>query len=312
MAAAPELPHVGHCAVLGLPNVGKSTLLNRVLGMRLMAVSDKPQTTRDRILGVVNLTAPPAQIAFVDTPGVQEADGPLRTYMQEQALAAASDAAVVLLVVDASRREQAQPGVLPRAAREVLDAVLAVVRAPIILALNKVDRIKEKGDLFPMLAAYHDTGRFREVVPVSAKRGDNVDRLLEVIAAALPPGPALYPDDMVTDRSERFLAAELIREQLYHQLGDELPYAAAVEIEAFEERAEKGDVVISAVIHVERDGQKQIVVGKGGARIRELGRAARLAVSEMLGRPAHLKLFVRVTEDWSRRQHNLRELGYKS
>jgi GTPase len=310
--AEPDLPHVGHCAVIGLPNVGKSTLLNRALGMRLLAVSNKPQTTRDRILGVVNLTDPVAQIAFVDTPGVQLADDPLKSYMQEQALAAAGDADVVLLVVDASRREQSLPGTLARPAREALEAALAVVRAPIILALNKIDRLGERGELFPMLSAYHHTGRFREVVPISATRGENVDRLLQVIAAALPPGPRLYPDDMVTDRSERFLAAELIREQLYHQLGDELPYAAAVEIEAFEERLDKGDVVISAVIHVERAGQKPIVVGKGGARIRELGRAARIAVSEMLGRPAHLKLFVRVTEDWTRRQHDLRELGYKS
>jgi GTPase len=308
--AETDQAHVGHCAIIGLPNVGKSTLLNRVLDMRLAAVSDKPQTTRDRILGVVNLDAPPAQIAFVDTPGVQLGEGPLRGYMREQAHAAAGDADVVLVLVDGSRREQAMPGKLPPEAHGALEGALTQVRVPVVLGINKIDRVKDRAELFPMLEAYHQTGRFAEIVPLSAARGDNVQRLLQVIAGLLPLGVRPYPDDMVTDRSERFLAGELIREQLYHQLGDELPYAAAVEIETWEERPERGDVVIGAVIHVERAGQKQIVVGKGGARVREIGRAARAAVSDVLGRPAHLKLFVRVTEDWSRRTRNLRELGY--
>src|SRR5690606_20565108 len=202
------------------------TLLNRVLGMRLSAVSDKPQTTRDRILGVVNLHDPEAPIAFVDTPGAQLGEGPLRVYMREQALGAAGDAAVVLLLVDASRRDQKEPGKLAPEAREALDgAMTAAARAPVVLALNKVDRLEARSELFPMLEAYHATGLFKEVVPISAARGDNVDRLLQVLAGLLPVGPRLYPDDMVTDRSERFIAGELIREQLFHQLGDELPYA---------------------------------------------------------------------------------------
>jgi GTP-binding protein Era len=303
---------VGHCAIVGLPNVGKSTLLNRVLGMRLAAVSDKPQTTRDRILGVVNIHQPEAQIAFVDTPGVQLGDGLLRSYMQEQALGAAGDAAVVLILVDASKRDQSLPGKLVGDPREALDRAMASVRSPVpvVLGLNKIDRLDERAELFPMLEAYHATGRFAEVVPLSAAKGENVDRLLAVIGGLLPEGPRLYPSDMVTDRSERFIASELIREQLYHQLGDELPYATAVEIEAWDERPDKGDVVVSAIIHVERSGQKPIVVGKGGARIRDIGRVARHSISHMLGRPAHLKLFVRVTEGWSRSARNLRELGY--
>jgi GTP-binding protein Era len=310
--ADPDQVHAGHCAIVGLPNVGKSTFLNRVLGMRLAAVSDKPQTTRDRLLGVVNLGEPAAQVALVDTPGVQLDDAPLRVYMQAEAEAAAGEADVVLVIVDVTRKEQLTPEAWSAPARAALEAALKPVRAPIVLALNKIDQLKDRAALFPMLEAYHATGRFREVVPISARRGDNVDRLLGLVAGLLPVGPRPYPEDTVTDRSERFLAGELIREQLYHQLGDELPYATAVEIEQWEERAEPGDVVISAVIHVERAGQKPIVVGKGGARIREIGRRARHAVSELLGRKAHLKLFVRVTEGWSRNPRELRERGYRS
>jgi GTP-binding protein Era len=280
--------------------------------MRLAAVSDKPQTTRDRLLGVVNLTDPPAQIAFVDTPGVQLGTGPLREWMQEQAVGAAGDADVVLVLIDASRRDQAMPGKLADDAREALERALANVRAPIVLGLNKIDRLEQRSDLMPMLEAHTASGHFRDVVPISAKSGSNVQRLLRVIAGLLPEAAPAYPDDVVTDRSERFLAGELIREQLFHQHGDELPYATAVEIEQWQERAEQGDVVINAVIHVDRPGHKPIVVGRGGQRIREIGRRARLAIGHLLERPAHLKLFVRVTEGWTSNPRELRERGYRS
>ena len=265
---------------MGLPNVGKSTLLNRILGRKLVAVSAKPQTTRDRIVGVHTIELPGetpdhAQIAYVDTPGVQAGKGPLRRYMREAALAAAADADVVLLLIDAMDRR----GRLPDRLGEP-DAVGlgdTARKKPIIVGLNKVDRVA-KPELLPVIEAWAKVHDGVEVVPISAATGDNVDRLEQVIARMLPAGPPLFPADMVTDRTPQFIAREIIREQLYHQLGKELPYACAVQVETWNER--KGEVVIGAVILVERESQKPIVVGRAGHRIRELGIAARQAVAE--------------------------------
>ncbi|HTR50986.1 MAG TPA: GTPase Era [Kofleriaceae bacterium] len=300
----------GFCAIVGLPNVGKSTLLNRVLGRHLVAVSAKPQTTRDRILGVHSIeladeTPARAQIAYVDTPGVQDGPGPLRRHMRDAALAAATDADVVLLLVDATDRKGRMPERLgePDAA-----ALAAAARAhPFVVALNKVDAIA-KPELLPLIEAWARSPGEPEVVPISATRGDNVDALERAIAHRLPVGPPLYPDDMVTDRPPRFVAQEIIREQLYHQLGKELPYASAVQIETWTERDK--DYVIGAVIVVERESQKPIVVGRGGTRVKELGIAARTALASALGRPVHLTLFVQVREEWSRRAQELAKLGY--
>ncbi len=313
--AAPAVPEVraGFCAIVGLPNVGKSTLLNRILGRKLVAVSAKPQTTRDRIVGVHTIELPGeapdhAQIAYVDTPGVQAGKGPLRRYMREAALAAAADADVVLLLIDATDRR----GRLPERLGEP-DAIGLGDTArtkPIIIGLNKVDRVA-KPELLPVIEAWAklpgiDGGI--EVVPISAATGDNVDRLEQVIAKKLPAGPPLFPAGMVTDRPPQFIAQEIIREQLYHQLGKELPYACAVQVETWNER--KGEIVIGAVILVERDSQKPIVVGRAGHRIRELGIAARQAVAEALGKPVHLNLFVKVVEEWSSAARELHKLGY--
>ena len=308
MAAPPETEHrAGFCAILGLPNAGKSTLLNGYLGMRLAAVSPRPQTTRNRLLGVVN--APGAQILFVDTPGAQRGPGALRRYMHEEALAAASDCDVALHLVDVTRKAQRNPDHLSRepAAGEALSAT----RAPRVLALNKIDKHSDKGELLPILAAYHATERYRAVVPISALTGDGLDVLRDEVVALLPPGPALFPEEMVTDRAERFLAGEFIREQLFRELGQEVPYAVAVVVESFEERREKGDVVISAVVHVERESQKPIVIGKGGALLKKVGIAARAAISELLDCPVHVKLHVKVSPDWSRGEKGIRDLGYE-
>jgi GTPase len=300
----------GFCAIVGLPNVGKSTLLNRMLGKRLVAVSAKPQTTRDRIVGVHTVELPGedpahAQIAYVDTPGVQDGRGPLRRYMQQAALAAAADADVVLLVVDATDKKGRLPGRLAEPdAAGLGDAGRA---HPLIVALNKVDRVG-KPELLPVIEAWSHARPDVEVVPISAVTGDNVDALERVIARRLPAGPPLFPPDMVTDRSPQFIAQEIIREQLYHQLGKELPYASAVQVETWTER--KGELVIGAVIVVERASQKPIVVGKGGQRVKELGIAARTALAEALGKPVHLSLFVQVREEWSQREQELRTLGY--
>lgn len=303
----------GFCAIVGLPNVGKSTLLNRMLGRRLVAVSPKPQTTRDRIVGVHVIDLPgetpdKAQIAYVDTPGVQDGRGPLRRYMRDAAIAAAADADVVLMLVDATDRGGRHPKRLDEADVAALgDASKA---HPLIVGLNKVDRVA-KPELLPLIEAWSSFAPGIEVVPLSAANGDNVGELERVIARRLPVGPPLFPDDMVTDRSPQFIAQEIIREQLYHQLGKELPYACAVQVETWNEKPEKNEITIGAVIVVERDSQKAIVVGRGGQRIRELGIAARQAVAEALkAKTVHLSLFVKVLAEWSREEAGLRRLGY--
>ncbi len=304
----------GFCAIVGLPNVGKSTLLNRIVDRHLVAVSAKPQTRRDRIVGVhtVELASPPgeppvhAQIAYVDTPGVQDGRGPLRRYMRDAAIAAAADADVVLLLVDATDRR----GRLPERLAEADAAALgdASRQHPIVIGLNKVDRVA-KLELLPVIEAWASFAPGVEVVPICALTGDGVAALERAIALRLPLGPALFPPDMVTDRSPQFIAQEIIREQLYHQLGKELPYASAVQIESWTEKS-PSELAIGAVIVVERESQKAIVVGRGGARIRELGIAARHAVGEALGKTVHLSLFVKVINEWSRGEAGLRRLGY--
>ncbi len=302
----------GSCAILGLPNAGKSTLMNRLLGMRLCAVSPRPQTTRNRVLGVKNtsLEGRPAQIVFLDTPGAQRGENALRRYMRDQTLAAAGEADVALLLIDVAEPEQTAPDRLGEGGRRAIDEILAAVKAPVLLALNKVDRVA-KPALLPMLQAWSARGGFDELVPISALSGDGVDRLEQAIAARLPEGPALFPEDMVTDRAERFLAGELVREQLFRQLGEELPYATAVVIDQFSERPEKGDVVIAATIFVERESQKGIVVGKGGQRIKAIGEAGRGAISQLLGCPVHLLLHVKVAPNWSRDGGGIRSMGYE-
>lgn len=296
----------GFCAIVGLPNVGKSTLLNRILGRRLVAVSSKPQTTRDRIVGVHAIAlgdgGGQAQIAYVDTPGWQDGKGPLRRYMRDAASAAANDADVVLMLVDATDRRGRRPERLTDDAAALRDAARS---HPMVVALNKVDRIA-KPELLPLIEEW--TRIAPDVVPISAATGDNLDALQRVIAGHLPQAAPMFPDGMVTDRSPQFIAQEIIREQLYHQLGKELPYASAVQIESFGERS--GEFVIQAVIVVERDSQKPIVVGRAGTRIKELGIAARTALAESLGKPVHLGLLVKVAQRWTSEETELRKLGY--
>lgn len=294
----------GFCAIVGLPNVGKSTLLNRVLGRRLVAVSAKPQTTRDRIVGVHNIPydGGSAQIAYVDTPGVQDGRGPLRRYMRDAAITATAAADVVLMLVDATDRRGRQTERVSDDAAALCDAGRS---HPMVVALNKVDRIA-KPELLPLIEAW--TQISPDVVPISAATGDNLEALERVIAGKLPEAPPMFPDGMVTDRSPQFIAQEIIREQLYHQLGKELPYASAVLIESFVERGTA--FVIGAVIVVERDSQKPIVVGRGGTRIKELGIAARAALAEALGKTVHLSLLVKVREQWTSAEAELKRLGY--
>jgi GTP-binding protein Era len=310
--------NAGTVAIMGRPNVGKSTLLNRIVGQKLAIVSAKPQTTRNRIVGVwtgvIERPQPAAgQIVFVDTPGVHLGRSALNKYMVDEAFAALGEVDAVLLVVEAPDRPPA-PG-MPATARvgdpaeaRIIEQALAA-KKPIVVALNKVDHVPDKTALFPWLERWHATGNFAALVPTSATRGAGTDAVVRELLRILPEGPPLYPPDMLTDRTERFLAGELVREQLFLRLRQELPYATAVVVENWEERPQ-GDVVIDATIVVERDSQKAIVVGKGGAMIRDVGTAARGEIVQLLGRPAHLRLHVKVAEEWTQTPEGLAKQGY--
>jgi GTP-binding protein Era len=310
-AAAGAVPAAGSVAgsvaIIGAPNVGKSTLLNRMLGEKLAIVSPRAQTTRNRIVGVWTGQRPDGrhgQIVFVDTPGLHDPRSALGRFMVQEALAALSEADALLLVVDASGT---RPG--DRTDARLLDHCRESGR-PIVLALNKVDRVKDKERLFPVLQSWSERADFAALVPICATRGTGVDDLVSELLAVLPPGPPLYGPDMLTDRSERFLAAELIREQLFLRLRQELPSAVAVVIDNWDERP-AGDVVIDASVMVEREPQKAIVVGQGGNMVRDVGSAARLEISNLLGRPAHLRLHVKVAPNWTDSPEGIARVGYR-
>jgi GTP-binding protein Era len=291
----------GTVAILGRPNVGKSTLLNRIVGEKLAIVTPKPQTTRNRILGVYN--GQRGQIVFVDTPGVHGAHKELNRFMVGEALGIIPDVDAVLLLVEAGTDR-------PGDAEDQILRALAEAHRPVILVINKVDTLKDKGSLLPILERWNERKELRALVPISARTGSNVDHLVSELWALLPAGAPLYGPETLTDRTERFLASELIREQLFLTLRQELPYAIAIVIDDWEERA--SDVVISASIVVERDSQRAIVLGKGGAMIREVGTRARGAISDLIQRPAHLKLHVKVQPDWTTSPQALAELGYRA
>jgi GTP-binding protein Era len=300
-AGQPTGTVAGTVAILGRPNVGKSTLLNRIVGEKLAIVTPKPQTTRNRILGVYNQDDR-GQIVFVDTPGVHGAKKELNRFMVQEALGIIPDVDAALLVIEAGTDR-------PGEAEDAILRALAEAHRPVILAINKVDALKDKASLLPALERWNGRRELRALVPISASKGTNVDRLVNELWALLPEGPPLYGPEMLTDRTERFLASELIREQLFLALRQEVPYAVAISIDNWEERA--ADVVISASIIVERESQRAIVLGKGGAMIREVGTRARAAIGELLQRPAHLKLHVKIQPDWTTSPQALAELGYR-
>ena len=277
----------GHVAVVGRPNVGKSTLVNRLIGQKISITSRKPQTTRFQILGIANTAQ--AQVVFADTPGWQPRPRTqLDKLMNRQIDAALAGMDAVLMVVDARGWKPEDDPIAEQ---------LLAASCPRFLALNKIDQLKDKATLLPLLEALAARLPDVEIVPISALKGKGTDELLDAIARRLPLAPPLYPDDQVTDRSERFLAAELVREQLMRQLGDELPYAANVVITKFEDRPERTH--IEAEIWVEKPGQKAIVIGRGGARLKEIGTAARLRLERLLDRPVFLRTQVRQKEGWT-------------
>lgn len=288
----------GFAALVGRPNVGKSTLLNALTGEKISIVTPRPQTTRHRVLGLVNL--PTAQIAFVDTPGLHhQQQRALNRAMNRTAAAAALDADLVLLVIEAVRFGTEDELALSRA-RESGRPVIAVV--------NKIDALKQRDRLLPFLAELSNKHAFAEIMPVSARDARDMQRLIEVITRHLPESPPLFPADQLTDRSENFRICEVIREKLTLELHDELPYGIAVEIEAREE-AQDGQLVIDAVVWVDRAGQKPIVIGAGGERLKRIGTQARRELNALLNRRLHLNLWVKVREDWADSAQALRQLG---
>lgn len=289
----------GFVAIIGQPNVGKSTLLNRILGQKIAITSPKPQTTRNRILGIHHIKD--GQILFLDTPGIHQARGGLNRYMVEVALASIRDVDVVLLLVEAG----SEPG-------EGVLAIIDILRrltCPVVLVINKIDLLVPTA-LLERIDGYRQLFDFREIVPISALSGNGVDRLVELLPPLLPAGPQYYPDDMVTDLPERFIAAEMIREQVMKKTRNEIPYGTAVQIESFEENPHRQLVVIKAVIHVERDSQKRIVVGRQGEMIKDIGATARRDIEKFLGCRVFLELFVRVDKNWTQSTRLLKEFGY--
>jgi GTPase len=287
----------GFAALVGRPNVGKSTLLNSLVGEKLSIVTSRPQTTRHRILGMLN--RPNLQVAFVDTPGLHLGERrALNRAMNRTAAAALADADLVVFVVEALRFGEEDAAVLARIRDSGRDAIAVV---------NKVDKVKQKEKLLPFVAELAARHAFLDVVPVSAEKNVNLDRLIDVIAGRLPESPELFPPEQRTDRGVDFQIAETIREKLTMELVEELPYGIAVEIEKQEE--EDGQLVIHAVIWVDREGQKPIVIGAKGSRLKRIGQKAREELNARLGKRLHLNLWVKVREDWADDARALRQLG---
>jgi GTPase len=289
----------GFVTFIGRPNAGKSTLLNRLVGSKLAIVSDKPQTTRTRILGVRNY--PDAQVVFLDTPGIHRPLHRMNVRMVDTALETIGQVDLVGLVLDAAERVGAGD-------RYVLD-LAKKVEAPVILILNKIDLIK-KSKLLPLIDGFRQGDVFAEIVPISASTGDNVDRLERVILDRLPEGEALYPDDYLTDQPERFMAAEIVREKLLQLTHAEIPFSSAVVVDRFEEPAPPSELLnLYCSIVVERESQKAIVVGKGGSMIKQIGIAAREELERFFSTRVFLDLHVRVASDWREDDRVLRDIG---
>lgn len=290
----------GYVAFIGRPNAGKSTLLNRLVGEKIAAVSNKPQTTRHRIQGIV--TRDDGQIVFVDTPGVHKPGHLLNRRM----MAAVHDAILSVDLLVLMRDASVSTG---NGDRFVLDLVKQSEK-PAILVLNKVDKIKEKGNLLPLIEMYSNEYGFAEIIPVSALKGDAIDVLLEHIVKHLPAGEPIFSEDEMTDQPLRMIVAEMVREKILQSTGEEIPYVTAVITEVYDE-SDPGLTTIFCAIYVEKPSQKKIIIGKQGARVRDIGTKARMDIENLLGKKVFLKLFVKVVEDWRNRERDLDEMGIR-
>ena len=289
----------GFVAIIGAPNVGKSTLLNNLLGQKLSITSNKPQTTRNRILGILHRSD--AQIAFLDTPGIHPTDKPLNMRIVEVALSVLTDADVVLMLADTAKADPVS--------EKLLLGALQKQKHPVILALNKIDLVK-KPALLEHMDAWAKQYPFTAMVPISAEQGWQLEELISEMIQALPCGPPLYPQETLTDLPARFIAAEMIREKVFRLTGQEVPYAAAVTLDTFQREKEGRLIRIHATIHVERDTQKGIIIGKQGSKLKQIGEAARMEIERMMESKVFLKLFVRVQKNWSKDTKALRRFGY--
>lgn len=290
----------GFVSLIGKPNAGKSTLLNRLVGQKLAIVSPRPQTTRNRITGILH--RPDAQVVFVDTPGLHTGGGRLGEFMLQTARRAVEDVDAVCLVVDATDRSAPD------------DLVLAPLRAyggPAVCALNKIDLVQPKAALLPLLERWHGVHPFQALIPISAADGTGCDALLEVLLAALPEHPPFFPADATSDQPETFWAAEVIREQIFHFTHQEVPYAAAVRVEELVERSSPDRLYIRALIFVEQDSQKGILIGKGGGMLKRIGTAARRQLEAFFGIAVFLDLHVQVRHNWRKDERALREFGFR-
>jgi GTP-binding protein Era len=288
----------GYVSIVGRPNVGKSTLLNSILGEKIAIVTPKPQTTRNRIIGIKTL--PDAQIIFMDTPGIHRPLHKLGEIMVRTAVEALNDVDVVLFMVEP--REPAKGDI------DIID-LLKKVRSPVFLLINKIDIVR-KPDILPFIDHFSKLYSFKEIIPLSAIKQDGVELLIKSICNYLPPGPRYYPDDLITDQLERFMVSEIIREKAMDMTKEELPYSVAVEVGKWEERKD-GLISISCNIYVERDGQKAIIIGKRGERIKSIGTAARVDIEKLLHTKVFLELRVRVKKNWRNDKQLLKELGFK-
>ena len=288
----------GYVSLVGRPNVGKSTLLNTILGEKVAIVTPKPQTTRNRINGIKTL--PHAQIIFIDTPGIHKPRQRLGEAMNRIAFEALEEVDLVLFMVEPEAPRSGDLFVLER---------IRQVDKPVFLLINKLDTVK-KNAILPVIEAYSKLYPFKEIIPLSALKTSGIDVLLETVVKYIPEGPKLYPDDIVTDQMERFMAAEIIREKIMEATQEEVPYSSAVEIQQWQER-DDGVVFIQANIYIERDGQKGIIIGNKGARLKSIGTKARQDIEGLLGTRVFLELWVKIKKDWRSDEYTLRELGFR-
>jgi len=289
----------GYVAIVGVPNAGKSTLLNRMLGEKISITSKKPQTTRNRILGVMHRRG--AQLVFIDTPGIFKAKDTLNLRIVDTALAAIGDADLIVLVLDAAKPDPTSEYFLVRRLQEQ--------QRPVILALNKIDLV-EKSALLKIIRKWSTEHRFDIIVPISATEGTQIEKLIETMENFLPVGPPYFPEDALTDLPQRFMAAEMIRETVFRLTGEEIPYATAVTVDSFKEEKDGRLVKIEATIHLERSSQKGIVIGKDGSKLKRIGTDSRKKIEHMLETKVFLKLFVRVQKNWRKDTRALKKFGY--